>query len=1088
MGLDHEKLIELLSNAAAIQTAAEREAFLEVACRGNPELRAQIDTLLRAHDRAGDFLQARVELRQVPPADHYLGATIGRYRLLRKLGEGGFGMVYLAEQVEPVQRQVALKIIKPGMDTREVVARFEAERQALALMDHPNIAMVLDAGTTENERPYFVMELVDGIPLTDYCDQNRLSTNQRLRLFIKVCHAVQHAHQKGVIHRDLKPTNVLVTIRDGEPVPKIIDFGVAKALGQKLTEKTLFTAFQQLVGTPAYMSPEQAELGGLDIDTRSDIYSLGVLLYELLTGVTPFDAETLGRAALDEVRRIICEKEPPKPSTRLRTLGVKQTEVAQFRSTQPHVLTRIVHGDLDWIVMKCLEKERGRRYQTADGVALDIERHLRNEPVNAAAPSKIYQAQKFIHRHQTGLATMAALALLLATGVVVSTWQAVRANQARRMAEKREAEARENLWASYLTGARASVTSERPGRRFATLEAVAKAAAIRPSPELRSAAVDALALVDVRTAREWEGFPASSIGTVALDGRFEIYARTDNRWNVSLRRVADDHELLVLPSKTAAHCFSPDGRFLAGTFSGRPPLLQVWNLDAGRLVLEELLDVQCEHSDFHPTAPIIAAGLAGGVVQLFDLETGRRWRTQSTNDEAYCLRFRPDGQQLAVAARKEPGVRIYDANSGELLVSLAHSNAVYHLDWSPDGRWLAAPCADGRVHLWDMREGGTLHRVLEAHEALVFSVCFDPRGEFLVSQSWDDTTAFWSLPSCNLILKCPGSESAMSFSRDGRWLGPCVNGRTVRVLEVARAPKARVLPANLAKDSCNGAFSPDARWIVLGGDGLQCWGVRSAQRLWHEAIGYVWYVAFRPGGEALLTLGETGACEWTWSVDAATGVPRLGRANRLTDRRYGGQAQYSRDGSVVVIAQPEGLWVSQTHGSPPITLPLRNCNFAVVSPDGRWGAAANWVGPGHEMKVWELPSGREAYHITNANPAMVFTSDSRWLLTFWNDALECLEVGTWRSVARVSHDWVGSPSFAISARNGWVAVCDKGHGSVQLSELPTLRPILTLSSAVQALAFSADDSLLLTRRTGGQLCLWDLRGIREELTPLGLGW
>src|SRR5713226_3472608 len=267
---------------------------------------------------------------------------IGRYKLLEKIGEGGFGVVYMAEQQEPVQRKVALKIIKPGMDTREVIARFEAERQALALMDHPNIARVLDGGATEAGRPYFVMELVRGIAVTDYCDQNNLTTTERLQLFMKVCHAVQHAHQKAVIHRDLKPSNILVTLHDGEPVPKVIDFGVAKALGHKLTEKTLFTSFAQMIGTPAYMAPEQADTSGLDIDTRSDIYSLGVLLYELLTGVTPFEKETLAKAALDEIRRMIRETEPLKPSTRLRTLGDKLKEVARHRRTEPTALSRLV--------------------------------------------------------------------------------------------------------------------------------------------------------------------------------------------------------------------------------------------------------------------------------------------------------------------------------------------------------------------------------------------------------------------------------------------------------------------------------------------------------------------------------------------------------------------------------------------------------------------------------------------------------------------------------------------------------------------------------------------------------------------------
>jgi WD40 repeat protein len=420
---------EIFAQALQISMPAERAGFLDSACKDDPELRGQVESLLEAHHEAGDFLCETIKLPPIDSMTEPRGTMIGRYKLLEKIGEGGFGIVYMAEQQEPVQRKVALKIIKAGMDTQEVIARFAAERQALALMDHPNIAKVLDAGATETGRPYFVMELVRGIPITDYCDEKTLSTAERLRLFIKVCQAVQHAHQKAVIHRDLKPSNILVTQHDVEPVPKVIDFGVAKALGQKLTEKTLFTAFRQMIGTPAYMSPEQAEMSGLDIDTRSDIYSLGVLLYELLTGVTPFDKETMAKAALDEIRRMIRETEPPKPSTRLRTLGEKLNEVARHRQTEPGALSRFIRGDLDWIVMKCLEKDRKRRYETANSLATDVERHLNAEPVVAAPPSAVYRLQRFARRHRVVLATALAFVVLLVCGVVMSLSQAWRANR-----------------------------------------------------------------------------------------------------------------------------------------------------------------------------------------------------------------------------------------------------------------------------------------------------------------------------------------------------------------------------------------------------------------------------------------------------------------------------------------------------------------------------------------------------------------------------------------------------------------------------------------------------------------------------------
>ena len=373
------------------------------------------------------------------------GTMIGRYKLLEKIGEGGFGVVYMAEQVEPVQRKVALKIIKAGMDTKEVIARFEAERQAIALMDHPNIARALDAGATAAGRPYFVMELVRGIPITDYCDQNNLSTRERLQLFMKVCQAVQHAHQKGVIHRDIKPSNVLVTLHDGEPVPKVIDFGVAKALGQKLTEKTVFTGFQHMIGTPAYMSPEQAALSGLDIDTRADIYSLGVLLYELLTGVTPFDSETLRKAAMDEVRRMIRETEPLKPSTRLQTLGEKLTDIAKHRGALPAALSRLLRGDLDWIVMKCLEKDRRRRYETANGLAADVARHLDCEPVVARPPGTLYLLQKRVRKNMVAYASATAIVVALLAGFVISSEYAVKATRAEKRAAAEAKKNRETL-------------------------------------------------------------------------------------------------------------------------------------------------------------------------------------------------------------------------------------------------------------------------------------------------------------------------------------------------------------------------------------------------------------------------------------------------------------------------------------------------------------------------------------------------------------------------------------------------------------------------------------------------------------------
>jgi serine/threonine protein kinase len=440
---------EGLFQLALAKPAGKRAAFLDAMCEGDPALRARLAALLAAHENPESVLTGQansalptIKLDVASAPTEAVGQTLGRYRLLEQIGEGGCGVVYVAEQKEPVRRKVALKVIKLGMDTKQVVARFEAERQALAMMDHPNIAKVLDAGTTDAGRPYFVMELVRGVKITDYCDQANLGTRDRLELFIKVCHAIQHAHQKGIIHRDIKPSNILVTLHDGVPVPKVIDFGIAKATQGELTDKTIHTQFQQFIGTPAYMSPEQAEMSGLDIDTRSDIYSLGVLLYELLAGSTPFDGRELMSQGIDAMRRTIREKEPQRPSTRLATLGAdKLTTTAKRRSADTSKLLHQLKGDLDWIVMKCLEKDRQRRYDTANGLAADLKRHLDNEPVTARPPSQLYRLQKMVRRNQAATVGVASVVLALVLGLGLATAALVReraARQREQVAQQRE--------------------------------------------------------------------------------------------------------------------------------------------------------------------------------------------------------------------------------------------------------------------------------------------------------------------------------------------------------------------------------------------------------------------------------------------------------------------------------------------------------------------------------------------------------------------------------------------------------------------------------------------------------------------------
>ena len=641
-----------------------------------------MEELLLSHD-AGGFMKGEArrpdieaELARLKPEE--AGERIGNYKLLEQIGAGGFGVVWVAEQEKPVRRRVALKIIKLGMDTKEVIARFEQERQALAMMDHPHIAKVLDAGATQWGRPFFVMELVRGIKITNYCDQANLPTAERLALFIQVCNAVQHAHQKGIIHRDLKPSNILVTLHDGVPVPKVIDFGVAKATQQqRLSDLTIYTQFQQMIGTPLYMSPEQAEMSGLDIDTRSDIYSLGVLLYELLTGRTPFDPVDLMKQGLDEIRRTIREVEPQTPSMFLKTMADEtRLAVARHRQSDPAKLTNLLRGELDWIVMKALEKDRTRRYETANGFAEDIRRSLANEPVTAAAPSVSYLFRKFARRHQAALGLAALIAVVLVAATGISLWQMKLAV----VAKKETADA-----LGEVKKGKAEVDRKNTEQRAMLAEA-ARSDRVVAEENLR-AGKEREAFAHLARACEYDG--ASAIAA-------ENAAVALNAWQHPLpRRILAGHRTAVSSAQ-----FSPDGTRIVTASLDRTG--RVWDAATGKcLATLTGHKGQVVSAQFSPDGTRIVTASEDKTARVWDAATGKSVATlEGHKDEVFSAQFSPDGTRIVTASRDKTA-RLWDAATGKRLGTLAgNASGVLSAQFGPDGTRIVTASSDKTARIW----------------------------------------------------------------------------------------------------------------------------------------------------------------------------------------------------------------------------------------------------------------------------------------------------------------------------------------------------------------------------------------------------
>ncbi len=1039
------------------------------------------------------------------------GCLIGRYKLLQQIGEGGCGTVFLAEQEVPMLRRVALKIIKLGMDTKAVIARFEAERQALALMDHPNIAKVLDAGATDSGRPYFVMELVRGIKITDYCDQNHLTTRQRLELFIPVCQAIQHAHQKGIIHRDIKPSNILVTLNDGVPVPKVIDFGIAKATVGKLTDHTLFTAFEQFIGTPAYMSPEQAELTSLDIDTRSDVYSLGILLYELLAGSTPFTTVELLAQGIEAMRKMIREQEPARPSTRLSAMtSAESTTAAQRRATDPVRLAGQLQGDLDWIVLKCLEKDRTRRYETANGLAADLRRHLNDEPVVACPPSTAYQMQKAFRRHRGLALAGGCVAAILLVATLVSGWMAHSENRQRQIAQETSRQLGREKQRADDALAVAQVERQKTLETVIQLELqksdqllasddvpaawayLAHAARRDPSNEVAAAKLfNALALggVNARLCEPSEHEAATGFAEFSPDGRWvvsiatnklgtRIEARLVHIWDARTGRlqgrpIQHDRQIRV------AH-FSPDGRrVVTASIDGTA---RVWDTLTGAAVTPLL-----KHTDdvasacFSPDGRWVATASGDTTAQVWDAVTGEPvsppLRHQHT---VWCANFSPDGRRL-VTASEDGTAQIWDPKTGKPLGGpLRHVRGVRSAEFSPDGNWVVTASVDQTARVWAAETGQPVTGVLQ-HPFGIGLARFSPDGRRVVTTCSDGTARLWDARSGKPMgepMRHKGNLWAVEFSPDGRRVLTGAADRTARIWD-AESGRPLTGPLRLSEKVSAANFSPDGQRVVIGSgyDRPRILDVRIAVPAFKELlppVGGAVAALFSPNGREVLTVQGGGEAQ-LW--DAQTGG-LFGSPFRHTDQVR--SAEFSPDGRRVVIASfDHTAWVWDVRTARVLCGPLQHAdcvNHAHFSPDGRWVLTAS---DDRTARVWDAATGAA---VSAAMPhskllsAAIFSPDGSRVAT-----------GSWDGTARVWDARMGTPLTEPLVHAGWVhdvrfshdgsrllTACADGSAWVWDARAgKPLMPPLRHHRQINHVEFSPDDRLVLTASADGTAQVWD---------------